>query len=167
MGIRDVQMRAGFCFAAAISSMFFAGCGKLDPGIPKHLRDLALVPLSGQVILDGAAPEGLLVAVFEEKRLEEWNKLPSPSTDRIIRGTINEKIKPDGKFEFTTFKSGDGLLPGNYLLLFCKVEQGSDLISDATKKFNEKYNNPKTSTVKATLEKGKPVDLGKIELSSK
>ena len=159
-----MHLRAELCFAAIVSLISFSGCGgSLAPTEPKGLREKMFdtVPLTGKVVLDGGAPGQMVVSAFNEKELEGWKQRKDfPSPNDPIAGTAITSVRPEGTFTFQTHKANDGLPAGNWVLLFSKGGTGFNA-------FNKKYNNPLTSTFKVTLEKGKPVDLGEIKLSSK
>lgn len=74
----------------------------------------------------------------------------------------------DGKLAISTYESGDGVPPGEYVLTFYWGEH--NLLSRSyggPDKLKDKYRDPKTSPFKFTVEPGKPTDLGRIDLTTK
>ena len=73
---------------------------------PLTIRDL--VPVRGTVKLrEGAVPEG------QYRFVTFHPDFFSSGIDDAVKGAGGE-IKPDGRFEMTTIKPGDGVLPGRY-----------------------------------------------------
>jgi hypothetical protein len=134
--------------------------------MPKPLREFIgdVVPLTGEVTLDGSPAQGISVWVMNEKSMPQY--LSRKDSGDKIRPAATGAIKADGKFQFTTLAAGDGLPAGNYILCF-SMDYEAGTSNPTADKFNATYGRPENSTLKVTLEKGKPVDLGKIELSSK
>ena len=157
-------MRAAISFTAILGLISFAGCaGGLAPTEPKGLKEkmVDVAPLTGTVVLDGTAPSQLVMTAFNAKEVDAWKGLDTPrNPNDPIRGTVTASIKPDGTFSFQTYKAGDGLPIGEWIVLFCRPGKGNE-------SFNKKYNDPINSKFRAKLEKDKPVDLGKVELSTK
>lgn len=140
------------------------GCGgATSPREPQSIKDKLkdLVPLKGEVTVGGSPTTNLTISALNEKDLEEQMKWRNVGSQRSL--ATNGSVAPDGKFSFTTRDLNDGLPAGNYIILFSKyVENGvNDPSADS---FNSQYNDPTTSTYKVTLEKGKPHDMGKIDL---
>ena len=77
----------------------------------------------------------------------------------------------DGKFEISTYKSGDGVPAGDYTLAFMWGKL--NLIAGSyggPDKLNGRYSDPKTSEFKFTVATGEDaaaIDLGTIELTTK
>ena len=134
--------------------------------MPKALRESIgdVVPLTGELTLDGSPAQGVSVWVLNEKSMPQY--LARKDSGDKIRPAAFGSIKADGKFDFTTLTAGDGLPAGNYILCFSKDYEAGTSNPEADR-FNAKYSKPENSTLKIKLEKGNPIDLGKIELSSK
>ena len=74
----------------------------------------------------------------------------------------------EGKFAISTYQSGDGLPEGEYALTFMWGQL--NLISKSyggPDKLNGRYLNAQTSEHRVTVEAGDPIDLGRIELSTR
>ncbi len=74
----------------------------------------------------------------------------------------------DGKFEISTYQSGDGLPPGDYVLTFMWGKM--NLIAGSyggPDQLEKKYLDPEKSEFKVTVKEGEPVDLGEIKLVTK
>jgi len=161
-----MQMRGVLYFVIAVGLASVTGCGGISPTVPKGYKELVgdVVPLTGEVTLDGSPAQGLSVWVLNEKSMPQY--LAKKDSGDQIRPFATGTFKADGTFQFTTLTAGDGLPAGNYIICFSKaIEAGTS--NPEAEKFNALYAKPDTSKYKATLEKGKPVDLGKIELSTK
>ena len=160
-----MRIQEAMRFTVMLVCLQGCGSGIKPPPEPTGYRDKigAAIPLTGQVSLDGTSSQKVIVSAMNEQNL------PMYKQQKEIGGlATGAAVKPDGSFSFTTFENGDGLPAGNYIVLFRLPPRddrgGSDPKTDA---FNRKYGNPETSKYKATLEAGKPVDLGKVELSTK
>ena len=142
------------------------GCGgATSPREPQSLKDKAkdLVPLTGEVTVDGSPAADLSVTAVKEDGLAEHQKYTNAGMASPV-ATIGS-VAPDGKFSFTTRDRNDGLPPGKYILFFTKViEKGVD--NPKAESFNSQYGDPETSTYKVTLEKGTPQNMGKIDLKA-
>jgi len=128
------------------------GCsGKKDPNQKPTFR------VKGSVTVDDEIPSPPVQLVCHPK----GNDTNSTSTDATC--VSNE----DGTFEFTTYKQGDGVPAGDYVITVTWKE--FDLIKreyKAADKLKGRYSDPKKSTIELTVGKG-PVDLGTIELTTK
>ncbi len=74
----------------------------------------------------------------------------------------------DGKFALSTYKEADGLPEGDYALTFSwreyNVVKHTYVGPD---KLKGRYTDAKQSKFRVKVEKGKPVDLGRLELTTK
>jgi hypothetical protein len=131
--------------------VLLSACGG-EPGNRKET-----FPVTGQVFVDGEPAENLEVRCHEKNGLDKSNPTSS--------GTYTEK---DGKFKISTYKSGDGVPEGDYALTFFWGQMNLISMSyGGPDKLNDRYNDPATSTHKVVVKKGKPADLGRIELTTK
>jgi hypothetical protein len=74
---------------------------------------------------------------------------------------------PDGTFEIATYKQGDGVPAGDYVLTFaCQEFNLMSRSYGGPDKLNKRYSDPKKSDIKFTV-KDKSVDLGEIQLTTK
>jgi hypothetical protein len=126
-------------------------CGKQD-GNRKETTGL-----TGQVLVDGAPVENLLIGCHDLNGLDKQNPtLSSASTDK------------EGKFRISTYKDGDGVPEGDYVLTFAWQEMNFMTMRPAgPDKLNDRYRDPANSKIKISVKKGKPADLGRIELTTK
>lgn len=158
-----MPIREAVRFSVLLVCLVGCGTGVKAPSEPAGYRDKigAAVQLTGTISLDGNASQKVIVLAMNEQNL------PIYKQQKEIGGLASgAAVKQDGKFSFTTFENGDGLPVGKYIVLFRmppKDERGTDSKAEA---FNRKYSNPDTSKYKVTLETGKPIDLGKIDLTS-
>jgi hypothetical protein len=153
-----------------VSAGMGAGCGK-----ERFPRDPSMVPIKGVVTIDGDPTQHVKVifATAEDvKRLR----------DRLVSfgkssGTTNEK----GEFAITTTYENDGVLPGDYKVIFEWMPPGvpDDLFEDgvppasAMKRFppkltaiHNKYAAMKPGIMSVKVEEGKPQENLKFELTT-
>ena len=141
--------------AFLVTMLLLSACGS-ESGDRKEKETF---PLTGEVYVDGEPVENLEVRCHDQKGLDKNNPTSSGSyTDA------------EGKFEISTYKSGDGVPEGEYALTFTWREMilmggNRDGVPD---KLNGRYSDPATSTVKVSVKKGQPADdLGRIDLTTK
>lgn len=141
----------GLVGLVGISSL---GCGSPPPPGPPRKPTY---PIKGIVLVDGQPVEMLEVSCHD-------TKLPSDGNSVIATAYTDA----EGKFELATYAAGDGVPEGDYVLTFLWGE--FNVISRSyggPDKLKDRYSSPKSSQVKFTVKKGTPVDLGKIELTTK
>jgi hypothetical protein len=146
-------------WAVVAGTVFLVGCsgGTGDPNRP----DTA--PVTGVVTLDGKPVEGASVSFQAQEG------------QHSAFGQTNA----EGRYQLTTFVSGDGAVPGKYVVTIRKTESvggnavpqddpnyGKQPLIPPTIKFivPEKYSNPKTSGLTATVSEGEndiPFELTK------
>lgn len=126
-----------------------AGCGRKGP--PRK----ETFPVKGTLWIDGKPVGNVAVRCVSVQKLDATTPPSSTFT------------RDDGTFEISTYEKSDGVPEGEYVLTFQWGEH--DLISRAYvgDKLGGRYADPKKSTIRFKVEKGKPVDLGKIELTTK
>jgi len=101
MNIRKVaNMRFMDLAGVSLLILVSAGCGGSSLGDP--------VPVSGRVLFKGDPVVGAKVSFLNTK--EEGGRSASGTTDS------------SGSFSLTTFKSGDGAIPGEYAITISKFE---------------------------------------------
>jgi 5-hydroxyisourate hydrolase-like protein (transthyretin family) len=134
------------CVCLSITS-----CSKTDP------NRKVTVPVSGEVYVDGQPAARLQVQCHP---LEGMDK-EQPTITQAITGD-------DGKFQLATYEAGDGAPLGEYKLTFAWQDFSVIAASfSGPDKLMGRYNDPKSSEVTLTVEEGAPIDLGRIELSTK
>ncbi len=114
-------------------------------------------PVTGTLLVDGSPAEDVQVTCNDVNGLDKEN----PTTSATNTGS-------DGTFKISTYMAGDGVPPGEYVLtffwgqmnFFTKEYVGPD-------KLNDRYRDPKKAKVRFEVERGKPTDLGTIELTTK
>jgi hypothetical protein len=144
------RLAAG-CFVAVLASI--AGCGEEQP----YRKPTSTV--TGQVFVDG---EPVPVATPLKVECHPLNGLDTehPTFSSSLTGE-------DGKFSISTYESGDGVPPGEYVLTFMWGKM--NLISPSyggPDKLNGKYDDPEKSEHVLTVVEGLPTDLGRIDLTT-
>jgi 5-hydroxyisourate hydrolase-like protein (transthyretin family) len=117
----------------------------------------ATIPVKGEVSVDGKPVADVLVTCENVQGLDAKNTT-------VSSGKTNE----EGKFDVSTYKQADGAPEGDYALTFSWREYS--VLKHAyigPDKLNKRYANAKNSKFHFKAEPGKPVDLGKIELTTK
>jgi hypothetical protein len=143
-----VNLVATFVAASAALS----GCGKKDE---PHRKPT--FPVTGQVVVDGKSPgEAIKIECHPVGGMDQEH----PSVSQTMTA-------PDGKFEIATYETGDGVPQGEYVLTFMWGKMNLISMSyGGPDKLNNRYSDPKQSEFKFKVE-DKPVDLGRIELTTK
>lgn len=129
-----------------IASFLLPSCGPKEPP-----RAPVFGPVTGQVLVDGAPAAGIKVIGFSS----------APADKRVVPGATTDA---EGKFSMYTYEPNDGMPSGEYTLLF--LWQGENFLNPGPDKLHGRYADEKKSPVKCKVEEG-PVDLGKIELTTK
>ncbi len=128
----------------------FCSCKSRDPNWKETH------PAKGEVYVDGQPAEFLRVMCTNVNGIDKENPtVSSATTDK------------DGKFEISTYEKGDGLPEGEYVLTFMWGQLDRISGYGGPDKLKQKYLDPKKSEHKFTVVKGKPTDLGRIELKTK
>ena len=115
-------------------------------------------PVKGVITVDGKAP-GSPIQIQCLNAGEVDKEHPTAS------GSIS---KDDGSFELSTYTTGDGIPPGDYVLTF--IWKKYDIMSrgySGPDKLKKRYDKPEKSKVKFSVVEGEPTDLGTIELTTK
>lgn len=114
--------------------------------------------VTGQVVVDGVPvppTEPLMVKCHNLTGVDQEH----PTFSSAL-------TKEDGKFEISTYESGDGVPAGDYVLTFMWGKMNLMAASyGKPDQLKDKYADPEKSEVKFTVEADTPVDLGKIELT--
>ncbi len=132
-------------------TLLFCSCSDKDPNWKETY------PVTGEIYVDGAPAAQLAVRCTDVNGLDkEQPTLSSAFTDE------------GGKFEISTYETGDGMPEGEYVLTF---EWGQwNLVSGSyggDDKLKGKYLDPKKSEHKFTVVEGEPTEIGRIDLKTK
>ncbi|HUT89170.1 MAG TPA: hypothetical protein VMY37_06725 [Thermoguttaceae bacterium] len=136
---------------AATLCLLFCSCGK-EEGFRKDT-----MPVTGQVSVDGQPGDSLRVTCHNVKGIDTEH----PTTSSAV-------TDKEGKFEIATYEAADGVPEGDYVLTFMWGQWNMHSMTyGGPDKLNGRYSDPESSEVRFTVEEGKPVDLGKIDLTTK
>lgn len=133
--------------------ILLCSCGGEEQGFRKETY-----PVTGQVFIDGqAAAEPIKVMCHHQQGMDQEH----PTVSQALTGE-------EGKFEISTYESGDGVPAGDYVLTFYWGKQNLVAMRyGGPDKFKGRYADPKKSEFKFTVKEGEPTDLGRIDLSTK
>ncbi len=135
----------------AVCITALASCGKKDTNRKET------IPVTGEVYVDGKPAAMLQITCYPVTGMDKEQP--------TITQAVTDK---DGKFKLSTYEEGDGAPVGEYKLTF--VWQKFDAFAarySGPDKLGGRYSDPNSSQVTLKVEKGKPIDMGRIELSSK
>ncbi len=137
--------------AAAMTAVMFTSCADKGP------QRKETFPVTGEVYVDGQPAAQMAVRCVSVSGLD--------TKDPTLSSAFTGK---DGKFAISTFEQGDGVPEGEHVLTF---EWGQwNFVSGqygGPDKLKGRYSDPQKSTFRFKVEKGKPTDLGRIDLSTK
>lgn len=112
--------------------------------------------MTGEVYVDGAPAAQVVIQCTNVLGLDKEQP------------TISKAVTDDaGKFEISTYESGDGMPEGDYVLTFTWGDYNAIARSYGPDKLKNKYADPDKSEHKFTVVKGEPTDLGRIDLQTK
>lgn len=137
-----------FALAACVLA---ASCSRTDPNRKQTF------PVTGEVYVDGKPARALAVTCHDVKGLDTKNPTLSSA-----------HTQEDGKFAISTYQQSDGVPEGEYVLTFLWGQMNTfSNTYGGPDKLNGRYKDPKESKVRAKVEKGKPTDMGRIDLTTK
>lgn len=149
----------------ALQLSWFAGCGG-----PPEPETIPTFPVTGVVNIDGKPTPMVRVLLFPVEKKPEW-------IDPRLAAPHWGNTGPDGKFQITTYSSGDGAPVGEYLVFFCwegnppvvpLSNPDEPPIDPIAAKFNGKYGNAmKAQVPNIKVVEGQPTDVGTLELTTK
>ncbi len=144
------MMRLVMCLAVPVGCcLLLCSCSKQGP--PRK----ETYPVTGEVRVDGQPAALLAVRCVDVKGLDKAAPPSAAFTDE------------SGKFQIATYQAAAGVPEGEYLLTFEWGKWNLDGSYGGPDKLNGRYKDPKQSAKQFKVEKGKPTDLGKIELTTK
>jgi hypothetical protein len=134
--------------ALALCPLFLSGCGK---------SKTRLNPTTGQVFVNGVPAHQATVVFFPVTEEGEAQALAVAYPAAVVG--------PDGTFELTTFKKGDGAVAGDYIVavVWCETTKVDGDVLESGDKLEGKYATRFCSPLRATINKGKNT-LPKFEL---
>lgn len=136
---------------ATIACLLLSACGK------EQVARKETFPVKGEVYVDGQPADGLAVTCHNVAGLDK----EQPTSSSAFTDS-------QGKFEISTYESADGVPEGEYVLTFMWGKWNTiSMTYGGPDKLNGRYDDPKTSEFKVSVQKGKPTDLGRIELTTK
>ncbi len=137
--------------------VFLIGCAALGACSRGDPSRKPTFPVRGEVYVDGKPAGQLAVTCHNVQGMDKANPTASAAfTDDA------------GKFQISTYLSSDGVPEGEYVLTFLWGRHNLITMTyGGPDKLNKRYLDPKQSKVRFTVEKGKPLDLGRIELTTK
>lgn len=130
------------------------GCAKKEEPFRKTTTGV-----TGQILVDGEPVPATKPLKIDCHNVAGFDQ-EHPTVSSCLTGE-------DGKFQISTYSTGDGVPEGDYVLTFLWGKM--DLIAGSyggPDQLKGKYSDPGKSEVKFTVKKGEPVDLGKIELTT-
>lgn len=134
-----------------------ASCGANQSG-PK-IKKVPVYKVSGVITIDGKPEAGV--------KLSALSQSPDDAKDQARQAMTNA----EGKFEFSTYESNDGLPEGEYAVLISwppgRMTMGKKQELHAKDGLHGKYNTPETSPLKFKVEKGKSLKLEPLDLTAK
>jgi hypothetical protein len=114
-------------------------------------------PVTGQVLVDGKPAANIQVTMHDVNGIDqEQPTFSSAFTDE------------QGRFALSTYEQGDGVPAGEYVVTFYWGEL--NLVSmqfGGPDKLKNKYNDKSNSPFRIKVEKGKPADMGQLELTTR
>lgn len=123
---------------------------------PKDPSKKETIPVKGEVSVDGAPVAGVLVQLHATADV-------SAGKASVTMGSTNDK----GLFAITTYSEGDGVPAGDYVATFTWPVLQLNQAAEAPDRLKNRYKDPSKSTFKVSVAAGSPVDMGKIELTTK
>ncbi len=123
-------------------------------GEAKRSDRLPTVPVSGEITVDGQPAVGVEVGLI--------------STDPATKGfRPRAKTDENGKFQMTTYETGDGAPEGEYMAIFAWHDRAAappgGKVPD---KLNGRYIKADASQTPVSVKAGTPVDMGTIALTT-
>lgn len=134
-----------FCIISAMLIL----CGCTPPGPARK----PTVAVTGEVYSQGKPAADVAVTLHDRKGM-----------DKDLPSTSSAMTDQNGKFFVSTYEAGDGAPEGEYTVTFSWGQINRISMQYEGDKFKGKYSSPDNSKFQIKVEKGKPVDMGRIEL---
>lgn len=134
--------------------VWLAGCGEV-----RHPDRKPTTRVYGVLTVDGAPPSDPVQILCH---------LRSPA-DPSHTTVSAAQTGPEGRFEFSTYESGDGVPAGDYALTFeWRQLNALSMTYSGPDKLNQRYQNADRSATRFTVREGDtaPIDLGTIALTT-
>lgn len=155
---RDRVSCSALVLLACVAAIAFPGCpSRLSPDeqVDKGLKAIGktretVYPLSGKVTIDGqppALPNGARLVL----ELTDPQKLDQPSSTKP-----QTQASPAGDFEFGTYKKGDGVKPGKYIVTFAVLQSKGKRGLIGPDQLKNLYNDPEKNAEAFTIDHVSP-----------
>lgn len=131
--------------AALIPALLLtSGCGE---------KWAEVFPVAGSVKFDGQAPVGAQIVL---------HPVTPPGPDAVAP---TGRVKSDGSFQITSYQSGDGAPPGDYVatIQWFQIDKDGNVGPNVIPK---EYAAPTTSPIKVTVNAGGPTQLEPITITA-
>lgn len=139
---------AAACILAAVG--LGAGCSSRDPNWKET------IPVTGVVTVDGQPVEGVSVKLVNSKG--------ETGPDVVFPAAFTDTT---GKFAISTYEQGDGAPPGDYAVIFTWPTLNTLSMQYEGDRLNGRYGDANGSEKRLTVASGAPIDMGKIDLTTK
>ncbi|MCR4411154.1 MAG: hypothetical protein NUV77_01875 [Thermoguttaceae bacterium] len=143
------RIAVGWSIVGCCFFLVLVGCGRKGP--PRK----ETFPVRGTLVIDGRPVGNVAVRCVSVQNLDA----STPPSATFTRD--------DGTFEISTYEKSDGVPEGEYVLTFEWGELNLVTRTYGGDKLGGRYRDAKQSKFRFKVEKGKPVDLGRIELTTK
>jgi hypothetical protein len=137
--------------AVLLSALTLCSCSQ-GTGLPE-----TICYISGTVYVDGEPASNLSVTCHE---VTARAKKPSSDASTLTDG--------EGTFTFSSFANGDGVPEGDYTLTFFWGTMNLKAMKyEGPDRLNGRYDDASSSEIRITVSDGTPVELGRIDLTTK
>ena len=126
-----------------------------------EIQRVSVVPVSGNVKVDGNAEAGVIVRCVTQGAFEPAN----------LANSLGGRTDEEGNFTLGTYEIADGVPPASYALTFLwppvTLKKQSRADEEKHDRLKGKYLKVEQSPLKITVEDGKPVVLESVDLTTK
>lgn len=130
-----------------LSMAVFVGCSGDDPNRKETMS------VVGEVYVNGEPGEGVMIKFHPEGGMDTAQPTETKSM-----------VNADGKFAAGTYAVDDGATLGKHALTFTLPKLNRISMTFGGDELKGRYADPQKSTHTVTVESGKPIDLGRIDL---